>query len=78
MGKHNGGTRLYFVFLSVIRSEGILATTSSSRAVDLGFVVPSDDTVNAVHTSQVRPPHSEDVVISGLPRLSELLSDHVA
>ena len=61
----------------LVRSEGILATTGSSRVVDLGSVVSSDNPVNAVHASQVRPPHSKDVAISGLPRLFELLSDHL-
>jgi hypothetical protein len=63
---------------SLIRSKDILATAVSSRAVALGPVVPSDNPVDAVHASQVRPPHSEEVVISGLPRLFELLSDHLA
>jgi hypothetical protein len=62
---------------SLIRSKGILATTDSSRSVDIRSVVRSDNPVNAVHASQVRPPHSEDVIISGLPRLFELLSDRL-
>jgi hypothetical protein len=62
----------------LIRSEGILAAIVSSRAVDLGSVVSSDHPVNAVHASQVRPLHSEDVAISGLPRLFELLSNNLA
>jgi hypothetical protein len=62
----------------LIRAESILATTDSSRAVDLGSVVSSENPVNPVHASQVWPPNSEDVAIPGLPRLFELLSNHLA
>lgn len=58
--------------------RAVLATIVSSRAVDIGSVVSSDNPVNAVHASQLRPPHSEDVAISGLPRLFELLSKYLA
>ena len=77
MGKHNGGTRLHLV-VCLIRSEDILATTVSSRAADISSVVSSDNPVNAVHASQVWPPHSEGVVIPGLPRLFELISKYLA
>ncbi len=62
----------------LVRSERILATAISSRAVDLGSVVSSENPVNAVHASQVRTPNPEDVAISGLPRLFKLLFNHLA